>query len=50
MNDIIKDFHELTEIPVFQEMVPDKKYMDTAEYLDFCAVWTESLSMEIKLY
>ena len=23
MNDIIKDFHELTEIPVFQEMVPD---------------------------
>ena len=27
MNDIIKDFHELTEIPVFQEMVPDKKYM-----------------------
>ena len=25
MNDIIKDFHELTEIPVFQEMVPDKK-------------------------
>ncbi len=34
MNDIIKDFHELTEIPVFQEMVPDKKYMDTAEHLD----------------
>lgn len=34
MNDIIKDFHELTEIPVFQEMVPDKKYMDTEEHLD----------------
>ena len=32
--DIIKDFHELTEIPVFQEMVPDKKYMDTEEHLD----------------
>ena len=34
MNDIIKDFRELTEIPVFQEMVPDKKYMDTEEHLD----------------
>ena len=34
MNDIIKDFHELTEIPVFQEMVPDKKDMDTEEHLD----------------
>ena len=34
MNDIIKDFHELTEITVFQEMVPDKKYMDTEEHLD----------------
>ena len=34
MNDIIKDFHELTKIPVFQEMVPDKKYMDTEEHLD----------------
>ena len=34
MNDIIKDFHELTEIPVFQEMVPDKKYMDIEEHLD----------------
>lgn len=34
MNDIIKDFHELTEIPVFLEMVPDKKYMDTEEHLD----------------
>ena len=34
MNDIIKDFHELTEIPVFQEMVPDNKYMDTEEHLD----------------
>ena len=34
MNDIINDFHELTEIPVFQEMVPDKKYMDTEEHLD----------------
>ena len=34
MNDIIKAFQELTEIPVFQEMVPDKKYMDTEEHLD----------------
>ena len=34
MNDIIKDFHELTEIPVFQELVPDKKDMDTEEHLD----------------
>ena len=34
MNDIIKECHELTEIPVFQEMVPDKKYMDTEEHLD----------------
>ena len=34
MDDIIKDFHDLTEIPSFQQMIPDKKYMDTAEYLD----------------
>ena len=34
VRDTIKDFHELTEIPVFQEMVPDKKYMDTEEHLD----------------
>ena len=32
MNDIIKD--DLTEIPPFQQMIPDKKYMDTEEYLD----------------
>lgn len=34
MDDIIKDFHDLTEIPPFQQMIPDKKYMDTEEYLD----------------
>mgnify|MGYP000461836308 CR=1 FL=1 len=34
MDDIIKDFHDLTEIPSFQQMIPDKKYMGTAEYLD----------------
>lgn len=34
MDDIIKDFHDLTEIPLFQQMIPDKKYMDTEEYLD----------------
>ena len=43
MDDIIKDFHDLTEIPPFQQMISDKKYMDTEEYLDvlqtasFCA-------------
>ena len=34
MDDIIKDFHDLTEIPPFQQMISDKKYMDTEEYLD----------------
>ena len=34
MDDIIKDFHDLTEIPPFQQMIPEKKYMDTEEYLD----------------
>jgi radical SAM/Cys-rich protein len=34
MDDIIKDFHDLTEIPPFQQMIPDKKYMDTEECLD----------------
>ena len=34
MNDIIKDFQDLTEIQLFQEMVPDKKNMDTEEHLD----------------
>lgn len=34
MDDIIKDFHDLTEIQPFQQMIPDKKYMDTEEYLD----------------
>ena len=29
MDDIIKDFHDLTEIPPFQQMIPDKKYMYT---------------------
>lgn len=29
MDDIIKDFHDLTEIPPFQQMISDKKYMDT---------------------
>ena len=24
MDDIIKDFHDLTEIPPFQQMIPDK--------------------------
>ena len=25
MDDIIKDFHDLAEIPPFQETIPDKK-------------------------
>lgn len=34
MDDIIKDFHDLTEIPPFQKMLPDQRYMSTEEHLD----------------
>ena len=34
MDDIIKDFHDLTEIPAFQEMLPDPRYRSTEEHLD----------------
>ena len=34
MDEIIKDFHNLIEIPAFQEMLPDKKYMNTEDHLD----------------
>ena len=34
MDEIIKDFHNLIEIPTFQEMLPDKKYMNTEDHLE----------------
>ena len=34
MDDIIRDFHDLTEIPSFQEMIADKRCMSTEEHLD----------------
>lgn len=34
MGDIIKDFHDLTEIPPFQEMLPDQRYISTEDCND----------------
>ena len=34
MDEIIKDFHDLKDIPVFQSMIEEPDYLQTADHLD----------------
>ena len=34
MDEIIKDFHDLKDIPAFQAMIEEPEYLQSADHLD----------------
>ena len=51
MDEIIKDFHDLKDIPAFQAMIEEPEYLQTADHLDvvqmnICLLYTSDAADE----